>query len=129
MDYQTFQDDPRYQRAAQRIAALPPERQAVLRGRYGALDAHFAGMDAKKKLTSEAKANDRQYMDSRLGLAESALGHGAQARADRLDFAKDQALLSSAVGLAQVGAAGYFGKKRADVDLALAKKILGLGVK
>ena len=125
----------RYQKAIQKIAAIPPEQQAALRSRYRNLDAYFAAMDAKKKLDSEERANNLAYTNAGLGLRRANINLNADANRNRMasdrnwfEHTKNQDLLSSGVGLAQAGIAGKMGRETEAVKLELVKKLLGQGV-
>jgi len=123
-----FYDNPRYQRAAQRIAAIPQSQQAILRKRYANLDAYFAGQEAGKGLDAMARKSNTDYLNKRLNLARLNLSSNTALQRDKAQFLRNQDVLSTGVGLVEAGVAAKTGRDSDAVRLQLARRILGMEV-
>ena len=117
MDYTS---SPMYQRMMQRIQRIRPEQAAILNTL--APDSKFAGEELRKTMASTAQAANVNYANRSLDLRSRAVGADTGLMRDRYDEWVDKNRTATGVGLGQVAAETYYGKRRDDIDLETYKK-------
>lgn len=102
-----FMNDPAYQRAIQKIAALSPEDRAVLDTVQA--DEAFAADDMRKQISAMAAAADKSRSRRSLSLSNKRLDRNVGLANERLDYAKKQDATAEGLGWANIGLSGVTG--------------------
>lgn len=110
-----FMDNPRYQRMIQKISALRPDQRAIVDTAMA--DEAFGSQAIKKQLASMGLAADIANKKKSLDLSEQAMGLRRNLLKDELDFGNEQEKWGTAIGVANLPLAGYFGYKQANRNL------------
>lgn len=112
-----WMNNPRYQRAIQRLNRMSPSEKAVID--TVAADKHFATEEMRNRLSSMRAAAEREFRKSRLGLAERELGLRRRA----IRFQQRQLPIAYGIGGAGVLASGYLGYQRMKADTEAAERL------
>lgn len=127
-----WQDNPRYQRALQKLQRMSPDQRAIVD--TAMLDESFGDAETRKMITSLQRGSEKKYRTKRLelsgraqtashdiqkqeldlsrqGLAERTRSSTAMQNLRRKSFEYDKSQLpiSTALGVANVGLSGYTG--------------------
>ena len=114
-----FVDSPRYQRMIQKIGALRPDQRAIVNTAIA--DEAFGSEAMKKQLASMGIAADLANKKKALDIEEQAMGLRTNLLEDAMDFGNEQERWGTAIGIANLPLAGYFGYKQANRNLAEAE--------
>lgn len=121
-----FQSNPRYQRMIQKIGALRPEQRAIVDTAMA--DEAFGSEAMRKQLASMKIAADLENREKALenrgkalDLSEQAIGLRTNLLKDAMDFGDKQEKWGTAIGVANLPLAGYFGYEQSKRNLAEAE--------
>ena len=138
----TWTEDPRYQRAMQKLQRLSSDQRAVVSSAI--VDESFGDAETRKMVAALNTATIRSQDKRRLDLDRRSQEARHQLGAERLEaetgfnkemmglrrkefeFGKSQFPISTAIGAADVGLSGYQGYQKMRRDQQLARNYLGL---
>jgi len=110
-----FLGTPRYQRMIQKISALRPDQRAIVDTAMA--DEAFGSEAMRKQLASMGIAADLSNKKKSLDLSEQAIGLRRNLLKDAMDFGNKQEKWGTAIGVANLPLAGYFGYQQANRNL------------
>lgn len=114
-----FQSNPRYQRMIQKIGALRPEQRAIINTAIA--DEAFGSEAIKKQIASMGIAADVANKKKELDIEEMGMGLRRNLVEDAMNFGNEQERWGTAIGIANLPLAGYFGYQQANRNLAEAE--------
>ena len=122
MSYMNFQDHPRYQRMVQRLGRVAPHQRAILNTL--SVDAQYADENTRRMLQGMRLEADKDYRDKSFALRKKRQDTSLDIREDLAGQERKENLAAGVIGLGQLGAETYFGKRREALNFRLFDRLL-----
>ncbi|WP_028316691.1 hypothetical protein [Desulfatibacillum aliphaticivorans] len=115
-----MENNPRYQRAIQRLAAMDNRQRAILD--LVAADKGFAAPGMAREIAGMVRAADQKFAQKQFAESQRRTKEAFSLHEDALDFEQGQGALAEGVGLADLVVGGALGHQQMELNQELANQ-------